>query len=205
MLPPIPAPGFKVRFLLHALHAGWSPVTKTTHRHRGIYQSNIKDSHLVLFKGRYFLVLGKAGATLVMKASTRSREYTEVSHFGYNMNIHPRHPFLISHFGQGRTFFNLEFPEMGCFKPVVEGKGIRDRTLRRLHKALEDHVRETGVAPSRGDFLKLVQPLIGNQHEAHKLIVAGIDRYWKAVQEPRGYLRPNPPIRHYPVVVKSRP
>jgi|UniRef100_A0A7C3ZCM6 hypothetical protein len=194
MLPSIPKQGRKVRFLLHALYAGWSPLTKATHRHCGAYRSNIKDGHLVLFKGEFFLVLGNQSATLVTRVkNSRRREFSDVAHFSYRMKFHRRNPFLISHFGEGKKLFNLEYPEWGLLEPQ---KQVEQFPLKEIHGALTEFITETGAAPCRKEFLDLVRPLVGCQERAYRAIKAGEGKFWKAVQIDRA-------IKHYPVLLSK--
>lgn len=187
----VPRQGFKIRLLLHALYAGWSPVTKDTHHHRGPYQSSIRDGRLVLFKGSYLLVFGKTGATLLFQEKT----FSEVAFFHYRGRFYRKNPFLLSY---KNLLFSLKNPERGLFAEKDETR----LPLREIHAALTNFLVQTGVPPTRQEFLELARVFVGSQARAYEAIRAGEGRFWKSIQgEKKG--RGAPPIKHYPVLLSK--
>jgi hypothetical protein len=148
----------------------------------------------VLFKGDFFLVLGKQGAMLVARVKRAGRrEFSNVAHLSYRLKFNRRNPFLVSHFGEGGKLFNLEYPEWGLLEPV---RSVDQFPLKEIHGALSDFITSTGTAPGRKEFLDLVRPFVGCQGKAYQAIKAGEGKFWKAVQIDRA-------IRHYPVLLSK--
>jgi hypothetical protein len=178
-----PSWGPKAKFLLLCLHAGWSPVTKSTHDQAGELRSNYMLQRLVLFKREFFLTFERNTAIL------RSAEGVigEISYHNYEKL--PRHPFKLVLRLRNTTqkvCIDLERPELGQINVIPYRKDIFFKFWRVLLKFLS----ENGRPPTTMEFRRAVKGLVSAELIT-EIIKKGIGKFWK--EEKQKF----PPIRRY--------
>jgi hypothetical protein len=165
-----PSWGPKARFLLLCLHAGWSPVTKSTHDQAGELRCNYMLQRLVLFKREFFLVFERNTAIL----RTAGGVLSEISYHSYEKL--PRHSFKVViriRKTTKKVCIDLERPELGQIPVSLYKKDIFFKFWRVLLKFLS----QNGRAPTTMEFRAAVIGIV-NRELIAEIIKGGIGKFW---------------------------